>query len=370
MKRSSGKSHIHTIVLGKKQITGAFLIAMAIIIGCICGYLISDKTPLLCSKLTKLCCENMIFSRQKAFRPRDILGNVNIGNFMEQSSPMFASDIKFVPASAPKQEEYEELPVAPKTPEALAMNISRKSAPSINLEIKNQTSYTVNAGELVQANVTYNASGSSPKVLVMHTHGCETYSDASGAPAGDNGSYRTCNTDCNVTALGKLLTSELNLKGINAIHDATLCDYPSYNSAYVNSKALIEKYIQKYPSLEFVFDIHRDAVSEEDGSPVKLTSEIENKTAAQVMIVCGTDGLGLYHPYWRDNLTLALKIQKSLEDTYPGLMRPLNLRNERFNMHETKGSLIFEIGTHGNTFEEAQNAILLLAEGIAATIAD
>jgi len=85
---------------------------------------------------------------------------------------------------------------------------------------------------------------------------------------------------------------------------------------------------------------------------------------AQAMIVCGTDSMGLYHPSWKDNLTLGLKIQKSLEEKYPGFMRPLNLRKERFNMHMTPGSLIFEIGTHANTLEEAKNAALIVVEGI------
>ena len=45
-------------------------------------------------------------------------------------------------------------------------------------------------------------------------------------------------------------------------------------------------------------------------------------------------------------------------------MRPINLRKERFNMHLTEGSLLFEIGTHGNTLDEAIGACKYLAEGI------
>ena len=82
------------------------------------------------------------------------------------------------------------------------------------------------------------------------------------------------------------------------------------------------------------------------------------------MIVSGSDQLGLPNPHWEENLSLALKIQKSLDDKYPGLMRPVNLRTERFNMHMTYGSLIFEIGTHGNTLDEALASIKYLADGI------
>ena len=50
------------------------------------------------------------------------------------------------------------------------------------------------------------------------------------------------------------------------------------------------------------------------------------------------------------------------------MMRPVNLRKERFNMHMTKGSLIFEIGTNANTLEEAERTIEYLSEGVAETL--
>ena len=152
------------------------------------------------------------------------------------------------------------------------------------------------------------------------------------------------------------------------MHDKTLCDYPAYNNSYVKSLEVIENYLLKYPSIEFVFDIHRDAIADEEGNPTKLTCKISNEVVAQAMIVCGTDAMGLENPNWQENLILALKIQKNLEQKYPGFMRPINLRKERFNMHKTKGSLLFEVGTHGNTIEEAQKAARYLAEGIAKVI--
>ena len=158
-------------------------------------------------------------------------------------------------------------------------------------------------------------------------------------------------------------------KGIGVIHDKTLCDYPKYNSSYVKSLEVIENNLLKYPNIEFVFDIHRDAIASQDGTPTKLVCTVNGKSTAQAMIVCGTDAMGLENPNWQENLILALKIQKNLEAVCPGLMRPINLRKERFNMHKTKGSLLFEVGTHGNTLEEALNGAKLLAEGIAETIA-
>lgn len=82
------------------------------------------------------------------------------------------------------------------------------------------------------------------------------------------------------------------------------------------------------------------------------------------MIVCGTD-TNLENPDWQENLHLALHIQSHLQNKYPGFMRPLNLRRERFNMHLTTGSMLFEIGTNGNTLEEALTAARYLGDGIA-----
>ena len=41
---------------------------------------------------------------------------------------------------------------------------------------------------------------------------------------------------------------------------------------------------------------------------------------------------------------------------YPGLCRSLDLRAERFNQHETPGSLLAEFGAAGNTLREAIHA--------------
>ena len=101
---------------------------------------------------------------------------------------------------------------------------------------------------------------------------------------------------------------------------------------------------------------------------MKFTADIGGEKVSQVMLVCGSDGLGLENPDWQYNLSFALKIQNYLNGKYPGLMRPVNLRKERFNLHKTKGSLIFEFGTHGNTMDEALGAVKYIAEGIDAVL--
>ncbi len=234
--------------------------------------------------------------------------------------------------------------------------------------IKNETEYEINPQELLNQQRTYNTSGSEPRVLIVHTHACETYSSPDGTGLGSVGTYRSRDNNINMIKIGEVIEKAFKNSGISVIHDKTLCDYPAYNSSYVKSLGVIDWYLERYPTIEFVFDIHRDAIAADDGTAKKLIADIDGKAAAQAMIVCGTDALGLTHPYWKDNLILALKIQKNTEDIAPGLMRPVNLRRERFNMHKTKGSLLFEVGTHGNTLEEAKLCAEYLSQGIIKTI--
>ncbi len=80
------------------------------------------------------------------------------------------------------------------------------------------------------------------------------------------------------------------------------------------------------------------------------------------MFVVGTDDGGLYHPDWRDNLNSCSTLQYALNRAYPSLMRPVNLRTQRFNQHASPGSLLVEVGSSGNTMPEALSAVRLFAD--------
>ena len=79
-------------------------------------------------------------------------------------------------------------------------------------------------------------------------------------------------------------------------------------------------------------------------------------------LVVGSDGSGLTHPDWLENLRLAVALQQDLLTEYPTLMRPLLLRNSRYNQHATTGSLLVEVGAAGNAPEEALLAGRLFAQ--------
>jgi stage II sporulation protein P len=163
-------------------------------------------------------------------------------------------------------------------------------------------------------------------------------------------------------SVGTRVAELLQAAGIPVIHDRQLHDYPSYSGSYKDTLASIEQYLEKYPTIQFVFDLHRDALISNDEEKYKLIKRIDGVDAAQMMIIAGTDVNGLEHNNWHENFRLALRIQNEMEKRYEGIMRPLVLTAQRYNTHMTNGSLLFEIGTNGNTLEEALYSVRLLGD--------
>ncbi len=231
--------------------------------------------------------------------------------------------------------------------------------------IRNETNFGINIDEMLNAPLTFNMKGSSPKVLILHTHATECYSPEGATLYSTDKSDRTENASENMIAVGEEVKKVFEEKGIAVIHDTTLHDQPSFNGSYENSRKTVEKYKAKYPELSVVLDLHRDAFIYEDGSKAKFVTEIDGQKTAQLMFVVGTNGGGLDHPNWRENMKLALKLQSSISKKYPTLMRGVNLRKERFNGHTTPGSMIIEVGSSGNTLNEAIRGAKLGAAEIA-----
>ena len=176
--------------------------------------------------------------------------------------------------------------------------------------------------------------------------------------------YRT--TDCtkNVVRVGEEMAQVFRSQGFEVVHDTTLYDYPAYNGAYERSCAGVEKWLEQYPTIKLVLDVHRDALVSADGAAYKLVSEVEGQKVAQVMLVVGSNDSGMEHPNWRENLALAVKLQLELTRDWGQLARPITLRSSRYNQHLSPGSLLVEVGGHGNTLQEAIAGARLFAQSI------
>ena len=177
-----------------------------------------------------------------------------------------------------------------------------------------------------------------------------------------SGDHRTTDSRYNVVRVGDEMAAVFGEAGISVLHDRTLYDYPSYSDAYDRALSAIQSYLVQYPSIRFILDVHRDAIADTEGNQYKVISDTGRGTAAQLTLVVGSDGSGLTHPDWMENLRLAAALQEQTLEQYPTLMRPILLRNSRYNQHATAGSLLVEVGAAGNSPEEAALAGRLFAE--------
>lgn len=226
-----------------------------------------------------------------------------------------------------------------------------------SVEIDNESNYNITEDMLIP-----NVEISNKKdIIIYHTHTCESYTPCEKYNYTMTGNYRTTDSNYNVIRVGNELTNYLTQKGFNVIHDGTYHDYPSYSGSYSRSLETAERLLYDTPA-EIVIDIHRDAVG--NGDTYGPTVMINGNRVAQLMFVIGTDGGGSEHSNWNENLKIAIKIQQKANEMYPGLFRPIIVRNSRYNQHIAKGACIIEVGATANTLGETLLSMQCLANVI------
>ena len=229
------------------------------------------------------------------------------------------------------------------------------------LTVKNSTGYDINVGALVAAGPTQTLSPEGPQVLIVHTHGSEAYTPDEYDDYVETDTDRTEDKSKSVIRVGDELASALEAKGISVLHDREIYDYPSYTGSYSRSGASVERYLAEYPGISVVIDLHRDALG--DGEVTyKTVAELDGRASSQLMMLVGTGEDGLYHPNWEQNLRLALYLQQAVNARYPTLARPISVVGERYNQHLSTGMFILEVGSNGNSLQEAITAVRLFAD--------
>ena len=114
--------------------------------------------------------------------------------------------------------------------------------------------------------------------------------------------------------------------------------------------------------IALVLDVHRDAIEDKAGHQYKVITR-EDPSCAQISFVMGSN-----NDHWLENVKLAVAIQQRLTELSPTLMRPMTLRNSNYNQHLTTGSMLVEVGTAGNSLDEALRAARLFAAGFAQVV--
>ena len=236
-----------------------------------------------------------------------------------------------------------------------------------NISVRNTTpSHSINIESSLNGECNLDiADKSAPTVLIFHTHTTECYQLM------DKGWYtrdfelRSDDLSRNMVRVGDAVSEELQKAGIGVIHDTEIHDR-KYTGAYDHSKVNVEAYLKKYPSIQVVLDIHRDAIHLSNGNKIKPTAQINGKKAAQIMIITGAqEGKVKDFPDWEQNLRFAVKLQQTCETMYPGLMRPILFSQRKYNMNLSHCNLLLEMGSDANTLEEAAYSGRLVGASIA-----
>ena len=229
-----------------------------------------------------------------------------------------------------------------------------------SVQIKNGTDYNL-TDDILKPDIEV----SKENIIIFHTHTCESYTPTEKFNYEETGTFRTTDLNYSVARVGDELTNQLKSYNYNVIHDITYHDYPAYSGSYGRSLETVKTLLAGNKNTDVIIDLHRDAIADYSYAP---TVKIGEEYASQLMFVIGTDGGGLEHPNWDQNLKFAIKVQEKANELYPGLFKPILLRNSRYNQHLSKAACIIEVGATGNTMEQCLVSMKYLAKVINETI--
>ena len=269
-------------------------------------------------------------------------------------------------------EDPEELPEVTAAPEDI---VGRTLLPTSGegydgaqgVYIENRPGLDLDVAALAQAQLTLALPEEGPQVLIVHTHGSEAYTPDGADTYVATGECRTTDTEKSVVRVGDEIAKVLTEMGLTVVHDTGLYDYPEYNGAYDRSLAAVEDWLEQYPTIQVVLDVHRDALIGADGTVYKPITTINGEPCAQVMLVMGSNAL-YDHPGWLENLALAVQVQKEMNTLWPTLARPIGLRENRYNQQTAPGAMLVEVDSHGNTLQEALAAARMFARALGAVL--
>lgn len=306
-------------------------------------------TAILCALVLRL------FAAGVPQKIADFLTQPNIAAFLIYLET--GRDVRFSPSLEVFSPGFVESP-PPATPEPTEAPLPSYSGAE-QIEMYYASTVQPDLERLLQQPLNWDLTGTEPTVLILHTHSTESYT-RKGESYVESSQWRTLDENYNMLSIGRRVGELLAEAGIPAIQDRELHDYPSYNGSYVHARKSIQAYLEEYPSIRLILDLHRDA-SGTDQAQMRTLATVNGESSAQLMVVLGTN-----HENYEENLSLALKLHAQLEQQSPGLMRPLQLRSQRFNQDLSPGGLLIEVGAAGNSHAEAMLAAEELAKAVIA----
>lgn len=351
-----------------------YLIKITIVIALVIGltkYLANSKNSI--SKQTKDIKDSILITSLNTSIPG--IGNINQkeNNVKTYKSPLKAAldtELSILTSIEQKNENNKDNNIASnknnaeETPiqkantglktEVQKSNVPEKYTSEYNgVKIKNETNYKLTK-EILTPNITVKKDS----IMIFHTHTCESYTPSEKYQYKQTGNYRTKDRNFSVVRVGRELDRHLQNYGYKVIHNETYHDYPSYTGSYENSYNTVTKLLEKNKNTDVVIDLHRDAIGDYSYAP---TVKIGDEYAAQLMFVMGGN-ISKEHPNWQQNLKFAVKVQEKANELYPGLFKPIILRYASYNQQTAKGACIIEVGSTGNTMEQALTSMKYLSK--------
>ena len=255
-------------------------------------------------------------------------------------------------------------PVLPSKP-AKADKVLKKTYAS-SFSVNNLSPKTIQLKALAEKVPAIVLSESGPQILIVHTHTTEAYNDGELDWYGAE-ELRSEDSSKNMVRMGEILEKALTDRGYSVLHCQKIHD-TDFNASYTESNKTVREYLEKYPSISIVIDLHRDTLIDDQGTKYRPVVTLDGEETAQIMLLMGVGNDTYPHPNWQENLSLAARIQKEATESYPGLMRPILVRPSRYNQHLCNGAILVELGACGNTPREAENAAKRFGEVCAAAL--
>ena len=199
----------------------------------------------------------------------------------------------------------------------------------------------------------YKVDISKPIIYLYNTHQLENY---------NNKNLSIYNITPNVLMASYILKEKLNKNGISTIvEDTNLSEFLNLNhwnyaSSYKATRMLLLEKMNKYDSLKYFIDIHRDSVNRNS-----TTVTINNKTYAKILFV-----IGLEHKNYEYNLEVTNKLNDLIKEDYPSLTKGIYKKSGKgvdgiYNQDVDKNCILIEIGGVDNTIEEVYNTLEVLS---------
>ena len=184
-----------------------------------------------------------------------------------------------------------------------------------------------------------------PIIYIYNTHDKESYNNSSFTVYNVSLALQNMLKEYGITSLVEDISPTDLVKKYNE-------DYPS---TYTHSKENLINAKNKYPSLKYFIDLHRDGVSKEVS-----TVTINGISYAKLMFF-----LGMNHKDSDKNYALVKSLEEIIDKKYEGILRKTFIReDDDYNQDVSPNSFLIEVGGNYNTINEVYNSLKVLSYAI------